>query len=229
MQRTQHKLSDPFHFPCYSITEAAHYLRIPRTTLREWIGGSHKTRIRPLIMLDTHHRNALSFVNLVEAYVLDALRNTYTVPMGSIRKALRYLQKQIPSAHPLADRDFQTDGLSLFVEHCEELINVSKEGQITMRRVIQDYLQRIVRDTSGIPIKLYPFTRKKALDEPKDIILDPRIAFGRPILEVRGVPTAVLFERFMAGDSLETIAHDYEIPKEKVEEALRCEQNALAA
>lgn len=225
----QQIMPDPLSFPCYTITEAAHYLRIPSTTLREWIRGPHKTRIRPLIMLNKQSGSTLSFLNLVEAYVLDALRNTYDVPMASVRKALHYLQKNSPSDHPLIDQDFQTDGLDLFVEHCDGLINLSKEGQITMKRMVQDYLRRIVRDTSGIPIKLYPFTRKKALDEPQDIIIDPRIAFGRPVVEVRSVPTAVLFERFRAGDSLETIAHDYDLSESKVEEAIRCEQISIAA
>jgi hypothetical protein len=56
----------------------------------------------------------------------------------------------------------------------------------------QAYLQRVERDTAGIPIKLYPFTSNSSTAEsPAPVEIDPRISFGRPVLKGRGVPTAV--------------------------------------
>jgi len=34
--------------------------------------------------------------------------------------------------------------------------------------------------TTGVVARLYPFTRKRTPDEPKVIVIDPRISFGRP-------------------------------------------------
>ena len=89
-----------------------------------------------------------------------------------------------------------------------------------MSELIRTHLQRIERDSHGVPIKLYPFTRKEAQQaSTKTVVMDPRIAFGRPVLE----GTAVLADRFKAGDSLTDLAEDYGATPEAIEEAIRCE------
>ena len=64
--------------PAYSLTEASRYLSIPPATLRSWVAGrkyptgSGPKFFRPVIELPDDARAGLSFVNLVEAHVLDA-------------------------------------------------------------------------------------------------------------------------------------------------------------
>lgn len=119
---------------------------------------------------------------------------------------------------------FETDGVDLLVRELEKLINVSREGQLEIEPVIRTFLKRIRRDSAGIPIKLYPFTRKTvSAEEPAPVEIDPRIAFGRPVLVGKGVPTAVLADRFKAGDTLADMAQDYDTSTQAIEEAIRCE------
>lgn len=40
------------------------------------------------------------------------------------------------------------------------MISASRAGQQAMKEIISVYLHRIERDTQGLPIKLYPFTRE---------------------------------------------------------------------
>jgi hypothetical protein len=74
------KSNEPREMAAYSIGEAAHYLRIPVATLRSWVRGrfyptEHGRRFfKPLIELPDPNLGSLSFVNLVEAHVLDAIR-----------------------------------------------------------------------------------------------------------------------------------------------------------
>lgn len=106
----------------------------------------------------------------------------------------------------------------------ERLVNVSRDGQLEIEPVIRTFLKRIKRDPSGLPVKLYPFVRKSlSIDEPAPVEIDPRVAFGRPVLIGRGVPTAVLADRFKAGDSLAELAQDYDTSAQDIEEAIRCE------
>jgi hypothetical protein len=46
---------------------------------------------RPIIALPDRHASLLSFVNLVEAHILDALRREHEVPLQKVRKAINYL------------------------------------------------------------------------------------------------------------------------------------------
>jgi uncharacterized protein (DUF433 family) len=92
-----------------------------------------------------------------------------------------------------------------------------------MRSILRVYLSRIERDAAGVPIKLYLFTRTRSADEPKVIAMDPYISFGRPVLAGTGIPTAIIAERYKAGESIEELARDYERPPHDIEEAIRCE------
>lgn len=212
----------------YSMGEAAHYLNLPPTTLRAWCLGQRG--FRAVIRLDGKSPWALSFLNLVEAHVLAAIRREHKVPLPAVRKALKYVQDHLALHRPLVEAAFETDGVSLFVERLGLLINASKEGQTAMREILQAHLRRIERDGKGLPIKLFLFTRRDGTAQaPSPIVVDPRISFGRPVLVGRSVPTAVLADRFKAGDSLRELAEDYEAPSEAIEEAIRCELDRQAA
>ena len=216
--------------PAYPFEEAAHYLNLPVSTLRAWCLGqryAHNGKVKrfaPVIRLDGEPREGLSFLNLVEAHVLAAIRRGHGIPLPRIREALQFVSSRLEIDRPLADADFQTNGVDLFVEQLGRLINVSRQGQFEMASMLQAYLARVERDAAGIPIKLFPFTRRHpGPHAPAPVVIDPRIAFGRPVLHERGVPTAVLADRFKAGDSLQELAGDYDTTTEKVEEAIRCE------
>ena len=78
-------------------------------------------------------------------------------------------------------------------------------------------------------IRLYPFTRKRELDEPRAVVIDPFVSFGRPVLAGTGISTAVVAERFKAGEPMGALADDYGRSLLEIEEAIRCELPLEAA
>lgn len=223
---------DPRKVPAYGIPEAAHYLGIPVATLRSWVIGRHysvaagERFFPPVIELADKKSRRLSFVNLVEAHVLNAIRREHEIRLPKIRRAIAFLRNKLHSKHPLSDQQFETDGLDLFVQKYGQLVNITQEGQLAMRSVLQSFLKRIKRDTQGMPKKLYLFTRRAEAGEPLAVVMDPTISFGRPVLEGTGIPTTMLAERYKAGDSLDELAEDYGRPKQEIEEAIRYEIRA---
>ena len=215
--------------PAYSLAEASRYLSIPTATLRSWVAGrkyptgSGPKFFRPIIQLPADSRSGLSFINLVEAHVLDAIRRHHNVPLSKIREGIDYLQKHFSSRHPLAEQRFQTDGIDLFVDKFGQLINVTQSGQIALRELLEAHLHRVEHDATGNAIRLYPFTRKRDLHEPKLVVIDPQISFGRPVLAGTGIPTVIVAERYKAGESVDELAEDYGRSRREIEEAIRCE------
>lgn len=225
---------DPRLAPTYTPAEAAHYLRMPQETLRSWIHGrsyvvAGQTRRSPaLIQLDDSDQTYLSFINLVEAHVLAAMRRRHGVKLAKVRSALDYVRSAFNSARPLVDQAFQTDGLDLFVERYGDMINVSREGQRAMKELIAAYLQRIDRDPTGVPLRLYPFTRdteaaSSPTHDPRVIVMNPAVSFGRPIIVGTGIPVSAIYERYRAGDSVAELAKDFHLNTGAIEEAIRCE------
>ena len=229
---------DPREMLAYGISEVAHYLQIPPSTLRSWVKGrNYPTEagpgfFEPLIALPeyaTEGPPGLSFMNVIEAHVLDALRREHRIAMHKVREALTYVEQRFPSKHPLADQKFETDGIDLFVDRYGQLINLTQQGQLAMRSILRAYLSRLERDAAGVPIKLYLFTRTRSADEPKVIAMDPYVSFGRPVLEGTGITTTIIAERYKAGESIEELARDYECPPPAIQEAIRCELDTKAA
>src|SRR5882762_7252676 len=93
--------------PAYKVAEAAHYLRMPKETLRSWVVGrlypvtGQLKRSRPLIHLSDPKREYLSFINLVEAHVLAAIRRRHGVKLPKVRNALDYVRRQFHIERPL--------------------------------------------------------------------------------------------------------------------------------
>jgi uncharacterized protein (DUF433 family) len=225
---------DPREIPAYGVPEASHYLSIPLATLRSWVVGRYyqttkgKARFKPVILVPEWKASPqLTFINLVEAHVLDGIRRQHKVPLPKVRNALEYLRTRFHSKHPLADQEFETDGLDLFVEKYGQLINISKDGQLAMKAVMQAYLKRIDRDSYGYALRLYPFVKLvRDTAEPKFIVIDPNISFGKPVLVGTGIPTSVIAGRYKTGESIDDLADDYGRNRLEIEEAIRCELQA---
>ncbi len=171
---------------------------------------------------------SLSFVNLVEAHVLDAIRRKHQIPLPKVRAALDYVRRHFGSRHPLAEQKFETDGVNLFISRFHDLISASESGQLAMREMLTAHLQRIDHDAAGHAVRLYPFTRKREVNEPRIVVIDPFISFGRPTISGTGITTSIIAERYKAGESMDELAEDYGCQRSQVEEAVRCELDIAA-
>ncbi|HVL35541.1 MAG TPA: DUF433 domain-containing protein [Burkholderiales bacterium] len=219
---------NPRDVPAYTVGEASHYLGVPKSTLRSWFAGQRGFRavIRPADAKSL----GLSFTNLVEAYVLTAIRRKHRIGLPTIRRGLDFLVRRLGAKRPLIEQQFATNGVDLFVDHLGQVINISRDGQIEMADLIRAYLERIERDGKGLPVKLYPFMRNQApRSQPRTVVIDPRVSFGRPVLAGTGIPTAVLAEQFKAGDPVPVLAREYGADEEAVWDAIRCELDLEAA
>ena len=227
----------PREIPAYNTVDAAHYLGVPENTIRGWIFGRRaSTRAgssawtKPLIDAASPKRRLLSFVNLVELHVLDAMRRDHQIEMRKIKKAIEYLKEQFDTHHPLIDEIMETDGSHIFVSKYGDLINVSQHGQLAMKAMLEAHLKRIDRDAHGLAIRLFPFTRRRsdpaASDGPRIIAIDPGVTFGRPVIAGSRVPTVEVAERFKAGESPRAIAEDFGRHEDEILEAIHCELKA---
>ncbi|WP_204136869.1 DUF433 domain-containing protein [Halomicronema sp. CCY15110] len=226
---------DTRNLPAYSYQDAERYLHIPKGTIRSWVKGrTYETKqgkrfSEPLIELPKPDAKALSFTNLVEAHVLRAIRVEHEVRLDQIRIALSFISDELGYPHPLVREDFlKTDGQSIYVEHLERLLDASKGGQIAIRETLDIYLTRIEVDEQGIASRLFPFVHPdRAKDDPKVIVIDPDISFGRPVIVGTRIPTSVLADRYQAGESVDLLAEDYRCDLALIQTAL--EYEGLAA
>jgi uncharacterized protein (DUF433 family) len=240
---------NPRDLPAYPLDIAARILLIPRSTLNLWVFGAAWTEkdgirrsFRPLITSPAADQQMLSFVNLVEAHVLKALRRRYRVQMIKVRDAIEELKKMYETQHPLADVDLLAGGANLFIVD-SGLLNVGMGKQVA-RDFLHAYLNRIDRSLDaateahpeiGPAIRLYPFVvppvriGKQVIESDTNrlISVDPFVYFGRPVITGTGIPTDAIAERFWGGDSIDDLVRDFERSKAEIEYAIRYETQQL--
>lgn len=216
----------PEELAAYAVPRAARIVRLPASTLRLWAtgDGTHDALFKPA----SHAPLMLSFSNLIEAFVLASMRRVHGVSMQRVRKAVRFVGKDLGISRPLIHGSFRTDGIHLFVQHANRLLNVSAKGQGVLKEVLEESLERI--DWEGdFAARLYPWVREGDLKpQPKTIAVDPRRGFGQPVIAGTGIEARIVASRYRAGESIVALAKDYGVDFEKIEDAIRCETREAA-
>lgn len=208
--------------PLYTVSDAARYLHIPASTLHGWIGGrtfltsSGPRRSPPVITLPEPSGNfRLSFNNLIELYVLRALRTKHSVSLRKIRQALDYAERSLGIQRLLIHKELQTTGGDVFLEYFGDLIDLSKSGQVALKEILKGSLKRVYWE-GDLPVRL--FLSVPSREERMSVYVDPRAHYGNPT--VQGVETRILARRIDAGEEPEELASDYGLELASVIDAL---------
>jgi uncharacterized protein (DUF433 family) len=168
----------------------------------------------------------LSFSNLIEAHVLRALRTEHGVPLHAVRQALMFAERKLRIDQLLLREELRAAGGQLFLDRYGELVNLSASGQLAMRKVFEAHLKRVEWGPMQYPVRLYPFLLSEEPSDARPIVIDPQIAFGRPVISDGFVSTASIVDRLDAGESIEELSADYRISVEAVEHAVLYEHVA---
>ena len=230
---------DPRTEPLYSLPQAARLVGVAASTLRAWTHGRPYPTAKgqrfsaPVLRRPEDPKRRLSFVNVIEAHILAGLRHEHGIGLDIIRAAVDRVEGELRIERPLAARVFQTDGVSLFVEHLGELLDAAS-GQLHFREMLEAHLSRVEYDSTGQAIKLFPFVSpprdeislKAMHSAPRAVVVNPFVAFGRPLLNGVGVPIEIIWRRFEAGEEPEFLAHDYNCELALIHDVLRYERLA---
>jgi len=224
-----HEMTDPrFDFGLYAMPEASRLARVPRRTLANWVqgyrypSGARTVRARPVIHPTSG--GALSFTNLMEALILAGYRRQ-GVSMQRVRKALDYAARHINEEHILASKRLLTDGKELFWEFQQRSkdeegdLVVLVSGQKVFPEAVMGYLREMEWGRDRGATRWWP----GSVPGQGAVVVDPRRAFGAPVIARTGIRTEDLFARFSAGEPLSEVADDYGLTHAQIEAAIRLE------
>lgn len=221
----------PEEKPRYSLARAASYLKLSPSTLRSWVRGrtypkGGKLEVWPPLILADH---LLSFNNLIEAYVLRALRVDHGVKMAAVREALDYAQREFNIPRLLLSKELQAAPGNVFIDRFGELINLNKSGQLAAKELLKAVLRRVQWSPAGLPVKVFPsvsFDVETLRRAPQYVMIDPAVSFGRPVLVNRGIRTSVIVGRIDAGEHPDDVASDFGLKREELDAAIFYERAA---
>ncbi|MDP2623605.1 MAG: DUF433 domain-containing protein [Actinomycetota bacterium] len=217
-----------FGIPIYTVAEAARHLGVPESTFRAWSHGYVRQQpsrkpVKGNAFVTTiaarKGQPVVPFVGLVEGMVAAAFRRA-GVSLQHIRTALRILEDEIGLEHALASRRLYTDGGRILFDYAKKTdddeLAVVVTGQRVFTDVVKDYLARIRYAQDDYASRLIlPVTVRPLIE------VDPKRNFGRPRFINSGAPVAAVLNRFKAGESLVSIAADFDLDSSDIEDVLR--------
>jgi len=210
--------------PAYPLAEAARFLGARPTTLSAWFHGRHYTasgnkRFAAAVLPATQCQGQpISFLDLVEAHVLLAIRKGYGIPLQRFRAAMDHLREISDDLHFLAHRDFYHDRRDLFLKIDDKLVSLSERGQLVDRELIAKGLKQLIYGNDGYADQFFP---RFGEARQETIVLNPTINFGKPCLARLGVGADAIAARFVAGEKISDLARDYGATPDEVEETIR--------
>ena len=227
MAAAQH-IADPWVRGVYLVPDAVRILRLPAESLRAWVGGRHykeTTRFPAGRMksdgsgLDRH----FGFLTLVELYTVAQLRQRH-VSMAAIREARDELAKRFKTEHPFALGGLLCSGRKLLKEMGDGvLLELGAKGQTAFEKIVEPFCARLDFDEATLLAR-----RFHPLGKEMPIVVDPRHAFGRPVIEGTNITTEAIMSLVRGGENLEDIADSLAITPEDVKAARAFELSKAA-
>ena len=221
--------ADPAAGGFYTIHEAARLLNMQNAgVIGAWLKGrgSHG---RPVIRRQYQPINGaqeLGFLDLIEVRFIEHFRKQ-GYSLQSLRRAAETARDELSCEHPFAlyGAKFVARRKDIFLAVAKEesdtkLLNLVTK-QFAMYVVLENLLSQGLHfdPTSGLALRWRP--REKEFPR---VVVDPRIAFGQPILEPVRVTTDAIFSMWKAEDGrYDAVSSWFEIEESLAKEAVEFE------
>jgi uncharacterized protein (DUF433 family) len=213
-------VNDPrFDTGLLDIADAARFLGIHRATVQRWarssaLGGPllHVISVAP-------QRAQVTFIAMVEAHVLEALRQAGVRP-DRLRPALRRLAAEFGREYVLVAPNLATDGIDVLWDFSRtsegQGLMEGRTGQLVMREIVEDYLKYVTWAQDG-----YPRMLELRHCQPSKVVIDPSRAFGQPIFEGTRTRVRDVAGMLAAGEDPQVVADEHGVSIDEVRTAAR--------
>lgn len=205
----------------YTLPDAARVLRLSAPKISGWLRAESGTRAGEFLAKGEGRDRHFDFHTLIELYAVAFLREK-GVPMPAIRRARDELSRRFETAHPFALKGLLLSGRDILKELGDgALLELGKSGQTAFEQVLAPFCEKLEFDReTGLASAFFPDGRKSS------VVVDPKRAFGKPVIFGTATPTETIAALIRAGESKEQVAEDYRLKPEQVEDAWRFENRA---
>jgi uncharacterized protein (DUF433 family) len=167
----------------------------------------------------------VSFVELIEIVVVARFRkgspSSRSLSLERLRRAHSYAREALGVPYPFASlklKEFGGHILHEFEAHegpGPGFMALDASGQWVLPGLVREEIERNIDFNGQFAERWFPRGRGARL------VVDPRIAAGRVTIAGSGVTVETLRRRWRAGEPIHSIAEDYELRPDAVEEILQ--------
>jgi uncharacterized protein (DUF433 family) len=208
----------------YTVPMASKIISESGIKIRSWIDGYPNSDAAPIIQRQLppiNGRTVLGFLDLIEARFVRHFDHLGLSPQF-IRSVAEKLRAWQHIDHPFAtNKRFRTDGRTIIMETMSDdekrMLNLRSDN-FEMDAIVEPSLFDSVLYADDLAYRWHPV---RGLPR---VALDPKYAFGRPVIEDAWVPTDTLYNAFQAEGTIANVAADFDIDEEAVQQAVAYEE-----
>lgn len=224
--------------PTYTIAQAARLAGISRGQVKRWLRGyKFKYKINDGLVTVEKNQTPLvysasnleipnvSFIDLIELlFVKEFIGEGFS--LQKIRKALYEAEYHLGKRR-FARNIFFTDGSNIYLQmpkDSKSIMKLMSGGQWAIPEIIVDLGNKIeFSDVTGLATRWYPVGKTGY------IVVDPEIAFGRPIVAGSGISTHNIFDLFQGEKGeIAPVKNWFNISEPAISAAISFEQSLVA-
>ncbi len=226
--------NDPLSGGFYSARDAARLLGIDSVRrVNAWLQGYPRSGAGAVVARDYppgEGEQTVSFRDLLEIRFLDHFRRQ-GVSLQHLRRVAEKARVELQSRHPfaLSGVRFVTDRKKVFRETADETGDKVILGLVDNQYEMYEAIERVLaRGVAFDPASHLATTWHPRAEFPH-VVLDPRVAFGRPSIENRNVPTVAIVRLIKAEGSISRAARWFGLTDAEANEAFEFEVNLAKA
>jgi hypothetical protein len=227
--------ADPIAGGFYTVREAARLLQMDSAQrVRGWLTGYKTNRVGPIIKRQYTPLAGIQevgFLDLMEIRFIEHFRRQ-NISLQSLRVAAKNARKELHQDHPFATSNvkFMTDRKEVFLQTAKAtgdkfLLNLMT-NQIEIYEAFEQLLAEGVSfdPKTGIANRWHPLQ-----GDCPNVIVDPRIAFGQPVIAPGFVPTKALYALWKAeSGNAKGVATWFHVDEAAVNESVKFEMRLAA-
>lgn len=211
----------------YTVTQAARLAGTSAQNVSRWLRGYVAPGHRMAPVFGKQRGKAplsISFLELAEIIVVARFRQPddlgrRRISLDRLRRAHQFARTAFQLDYPFASLELRLEGGHILhefdtVEPDGAALALDLHGQWVLPLPVRSALDLFEYD-DGLASRWFPLGRNGP------IVVDPHVGGGRPVIAGTGVTVDVIRNRFEAGESIRSIARDFEVETSAVEQALR--------
>lgn len=221
----QHQIMPQLGEGVFIIKDVARILRLDYDKVRRWILGywDHALKEDCNYTFGDKGSKAINFLSLIEFYTFFKLREK-GVSAAQIRSLHEELSHKLGTIYPFAiGKDFFVENRNrkklVFVDFADALWKNDKKEQLHFR-FLEAFLEKVEFNEDNLATRFFP------LGKEKNVVVDPKHQFGQPTISGTNIKTQTIFNLHKGGETNENISTLYDIPVEKVRDAIAFHKSA---
>ena len=200
----------------YTYSEASRLLNFSSARIRGLLNGYKNSK--PVLNKNTiicDEKEYLSFLDLIEIKFIKYFLEI-GIKRSEIIKAYKKARKELSMEHPFATK-FTTDGVYIFADNNYQLLGLSA-NQYAFRDFFELYDGIDFKNELVSSWKPYP-------KDLKNVILDPEIRYGQPVIVGYNILTRTLYDIYIAENkNINNVKKWYNLPENLIMEAIKFEE-----